>query len=92
MQKLDFDDVFETAGQGSSVLYITFFFLSKSLDSVCLQKSYFFKKSKFQEKWISEKWIPEKYFPMFGSVMKNELENTFQCLVMLWKMNWKIIY
>jgi len=50
MQKLDFDDVFETAGQGSSVLYITFFFLSKSLDSVCLQKSYFFKKSKFQEK------------------------------------------
>jgi len=27
------------------------------------------------------------YFPMFGSVMENELENTFQYLIMLWKMN-----
>ena len=27
------------------------------------------------------------YFPMFGSVMKNKLENTFQCLVMSWKMS-----
>jgi hypothetical protein len=32
------------------------------------------------------------YFPMFGSVMKNKLENTFQCLVMSWKMSWKITY
>jgi len=32
------------------------------------------------------------YFPMFGSVMKNKLENTFQCLVMLWKISWKITY
>jgi hypothetical protein len=38
------------------------------------------------------KWIPEKYFPMFGSVMESKLENTFQCLVMSWKMNWKITY
>jgi hypothetical protein len=29
---------------------------------------------------------------MFGNVMENELENNFQCLVMLWKMNWKIMY
>jgi len=41
-----------------------------------------------------EKWIPGKvnYFQMFGSIMKNELKNTFQYLVVLWKMNWKIIY
>jgi hypothetical protein len=32
------------------------------------------------------------YFPMFGSVMENKLENIFQCLVMLWEMNWKIMY
>jgi hypothetical protein len=32
------------------------------------------------------------YFPMFGSVMENKLENTFQCLVMSWKMSWKITY
>jgi hypothetical protein len=32
------------------------------------------------------------YFPMFGSVMKNKLENIFQCLVMSWKMSWKITY
>ena len=32
------------------------------------------------------------YFLMFGSVMKNKLENTFQCLVMSWKMSWKITY
>jgi hypothetical protein len=31
-------------------------------------------------------------FSMFGSVMKNKLENTFQCLVMSWKMSWKITY
>jgi hypothetical protein len=27
------------------------------------------------------------YFSMFGSVMKNKLENTFQCLIMSWKMS-----
>ena len=45
-------------------------------------------------KWFSWKVNSWKtnYFPMFGSVMENELENIFQCLVMLWKMNWKIIY
>ena len=32
------------------------------------------------------------YFSMFGSVMKNKLENTFQCLIMSWKMSWKITY
>jgi hypothetical protein len=32
------------------------------------------------------------YFPMFGSVMENKLGNTFQCLVMSWKINWKITY
>ena len=32
-----------------------------------------------------KKWILKKYFLMFCSVMKNELENTFQYLVMLWK-------
>jgi len=32
------------------------------------------------------------YFPMFVSVMKNKLENIFQCLVMSWKISWKIIY
>jgi hypothetical protein len=32
------------------------------------------------------------YFSMFGSVMENKLENTFQCLVMSWKMRWKITY
>jgi hypothetical protein len=32
------------------------------------------------------------YFLIFGSVMKNKLENTFQCLVMSWKMSWKITY
>ena len=32
------------------------------------------------------------YFLIFDSVMKNKLENTFQCLIMLWKISWKIIY
>jgi hypothetical protein len=32
------------------------------------------------------------YFSMFGSVMENKLENTFQYLVMSWKMSWKITY
>ena len=32
------------------------------------------------------------YFLMFGSVMENKLENTFQYFVMSWKMSWKITY
>jgi len=32
------------------------------------------------------------YFLMFGSVMKNKLENILQCLVMSWKIRWKITY
>jgi hypothetical protein len=32
------------------------------------------------------------YFSMFGSVIKNKLENTFQYLVMSCKMSWKITY
>jgi hypothetical protein len=32
------------------------------------------------------------YFLIFDSVIKNKLENTFQCLVMSWKMSWKITY
>jgi hypothetical protein len=31
-------------------------------------------------------------FLIFGIVMKNKLENTFQCLVMSWKISWKITY
>jgi len=62
------------------------------LGPVCLQESSFLLESEFRGKWIPGKWIPGKYFPMFGSVMENKLENTFQCLVMLWKMSWKITY
>jgi TPP-dependent trihydroxycyclohexane-1,2-dione (THcHDO) dehydratase len=32
------------------------------------------------------------YFSMFGSLIKNKLENIFQCLVMSWKISWKITY
>ena len=32
------------------------------------------------------------YFMMFDGVMKIKLENTFQCLVMSWKINWKVTY
>jgi len=32
------------------------------------------------------------YFLMFGSVMKNKLENFFQYLIMPWKISWKITY
>ena len=52
------------------------------LGPVCLLENNFFLESEFQR----------KYFPMFGSVMENKLENTFQCLVMSWKMSWKITY
>jgi len=29
---------------------------------------------------------------MFGIVMESKLKNIFQCLIMLWKMSWKIAY
>jgi len=48
-----------------------------------LLKSSFFKK-------INSRKI--NYFLIFGSVMKNKLENIFWCLVMSWKMSWKITY
>ena len=32
------------------------------------------------------------YFLIFDSVMKNKWKNSFQYLVMLWKMNWNITY
>ena len=32
------------------------------------------------------------YFLIFGSVIKNKLESTFQCLVMSWKVSCKITY
>jgi len=53
-----------------------------NLGPVCLLESNFLLESEFQG----------KYFPMFGSVMKNKLENIFQCLVISWKMSWKITY
>ena len=28
------------------------------------------------------------YFPMFGSIMENKLENTFQFLIMSWKITY----
>jgi len=54
-----------------------------SFASFVCWKVIFFKKINFEK---------VNYFSMFGSVMKNKLENTFQCLVMSWKMNWKITY
>jgi len=56
--------------------------------TVCLLESSFFLESD-SRKVNSEK---VNYFPIFGGVMKNKLENTFQCLVMSWKMSWKITY
>jgi hypothetical protein len=51
-------------------------------------------KNNFFFKVISGKVNSKKvnYFLMFGSVMKNKLENSFQYLVMSWKMSWKITY
>ena len=51
-------------------------------DPVCLLESSFLLESEFRR----------KYFSMFGSIMENKLENTFQCLVMSQKMSWKITY
>ena len=64
------------------------------LGPVCLLESRFFKKKMNSKKMNSMKVNSGKvnYFPMFGTVMKNKLENTFQCLIMSWKMSWKITY
>jgi hypothetical protein len=56
--------------------------------TVCLLKNNFLKKINFEK--VNFKKM--NYFLMFDSVMKNKLENIFQCLVMLWKMSWKITY
>ena len=60
----------------------------RNLGPVCLQESSFF------FKWFSWEVNSRKinYFSMFDIVMENKLENTFQCLVMLQKMSWKIGY
>jgi hypothetical protein len=47
-------------------------------DPICLLESNFFFKVNFGK---------VNYFIMFGSVMEKKLENTFQCLVMLWKIS-----
>jgi len=59
-----------------------------------LQGFFFLLESIFIWKVNSEKINSEKvnYFLMFGSVMENKLENISQCLVMSWKMSWKITY
>ena len=48
----------------------------------------------FAEKFFFKKINSEKvnYFLIFGSLMKNKLENIFQCLIMPWKMSWNITY
>jgi hypothetical protein len=51
-------------------------------------KVIFFKKMNFKK--VNSGKV--NYFLMFGSVVENRLENTFQCLVMSWKMSWKITY
>jgi hypothetical protein len=37
-------------------------------------------------------FLKVNYFLMFGNVMENKLENSFQYLVISWKMSWKITY
>jgi len=56
----------------------------RDLDPVCLLESSFFFWKVNSEKVNSGKM---NYFSMFGSVMENKLENTFQCLDMSWKMS-----
>jgi hypothetical protein len=56
---------------------------------VCLLKSSFFLKKLFS--WKMNSW-KVNYFSMFGNVMENKLKNIFRYLIMLWKINWKIIY
>ena len=60
------------------------------LGPVCLLESsfFFFKVVSFGK--VNFKKV--KYFSMFSSVMENKLENTLQCLVISWKMSWKITY
>ena len=53
------------------------------LGAVCLLESNFLLESEFQENELfSDVW----------QCNGNKLENTFQCLVMSWKMSWKITY
>ena len=49
---------------------------------VCWKVVYFWKVN-----YIKVNSRKVNYFLMFGSIMKNKLENTFYCLVMLWKMS-----
>ena len=70
-----------------SIDFFTNNIISFTWRPVCLLESSFLLESEFRGKWI-----PRKYFPMFGSIIKNKLENTFQYLVMSWKMSWKITY
>jgi hypothetical protein len=44
----------------------------------------------FRNKKINSRKV--KYFSIFGGIMESKLENTFQCLVILLKMSWKITY
>jgi len=67
----------------------TVFYLKKTEDKTEIQVLFVCWKVVFFWKVNSEK---VNYFLMFGSVMKNKLENTFKCLVMSWKMSWKITY
>ena len=60
----------------------------RDLGSVCLLESNFFCKVNSEKVNSGEM----NYFSMFGSVMENKLENTFQCLDMSWKMSWEITY
>ena len=53
------------------------------LSVIYLLKTNFFKKINFKK---------VNYFLIFSSVIKNKLENTFQCLVMSCKINWNITY
>jgi len=59
------------------------FHVLKIYNTVCLLESSFFYKKNSKK---------VNYFPMFDNVMKNKLGNTFQCLVMSWKISWKITY
>jgi hypothetical protein len=62
--------------------------LYPAIRPICLLDWNFFKKINFKK--INSRKI--NYFLIFGSVMKNKLKNTFQCLVMSWKISWKITY
>jgi len=51
---------------------------TSSLRFCLFAEKYFLKKINFRK---------IKYFLMFDNIMKNKLENIFQCLVMSWKMS-----